>query len=319
MALFNVSKPALLQMDSINNLDSIMRSLYGLKQAPRAWFQCFSSHLEDLGFSPSQADTSLFIYLNGSIRIYLLIYVDDILVTGNDMSHIARLIADLGRRFAMKDLGLANYFLGMEIVQTSDGLFLSQQKYVQDLLLRTKMATAKPVHTPDVSGRRLSLQDGDPLPDPTEYRSVVSVLQYLTLTRPDIAFAVNQVCQFMHQPTSIHWLAIKRILRYLVGTSSHGITYKPGSIILTAYSDADYAGNPDDRHSTSGYCIYIGSNLVSWISKKQRRVSRLRTEAEYCQLAYTAAAISWFRKLFRDLCLPLSYLTVICDNISAYP
>ncbi|KAM1964623.1 hypothetical protein ACFX15_045069 [Malus domestica] len=233
MALFNVSKPALLQMDSISSLDSIMvkpsapwstippfvsslhypfsfggqsvhltfkmhfymvflseevymcqpngfvdsqfpdhvcklqRSLYDLKQAHRAWFRCFSSHLEDLGFTPSQADTYLFIYLNGSIRIYLLIYVDDILVTWNDMSHIARLIVDLGRRFAMKDLGPAHYFLDMEIVRTSDGLFLSQQKYVHDLLLRTKMAAAKPVRTPAVSGRRLSLQDGDPLPDPT--------------------------------------------------------------------------------------------------------------------------------------------------------
>ncbi|KAM2666633.1 hypothetical protein EV2_018442 [Malus domestica] len=294
----------------------LQRSLYGLKQAPRAWFQCFSSHLEDLGFTPSQADTSLFIYLNGSIRIYLLIYVDDILVTWNDMSHIARLIADLGRRFAMKDLGPAHYFLGMEIVRTSDDLFLFQQKYVHDLLLRTKMAAAKPVHTPAVSGCRLNLQDGDPLPDPTEYRSVVGALQYLTLTRPDIAFAVNQVSQFMHQPTSIHWLAVKRILRYLVGTPSHGITYKPGSIILTAYSDADYVDDPDDRRSTGGYCIYIGSNLVSWSSKKQGGVSRSSTEAEYRQLAYTAAAISWFRKLFRDLCLPLSCPTVHCDNIS---
>ncbi|KAB2608454.1 hypothetical protein D8674_011622 [Pyrus ussuriensis x Pyrus communis] len=167
----------------------------------------------------------------------------------NDMSHIAQLIADLGRRFSMKDLGPDNYFLGMEIGRKSDGLFISQLKYVHDLLLLTKMAAAKPIHTPAVSGRRLSLQDGDPLPDPTEYRSVVGALQYLTLT-------------FMHQPTSIHWLAIKRILRYLVGTPSHGITYKPGSIILTAYSDNDYAGNPDDRRSTCGYCIYIGSNLV---------------------------------------------------------
>lgn len=126
----------------------------------------------------------------------------------NDMSHIAQLIADLGRRFSMKDLGPDNYFLGMEIGRKSDGLFISQLKYVHDLLLLTKMAAAKPIHTPAVSGRRLSLQDGDPLPDPTEYRSVVGALQYLTLTCPGIAFTVNQVCQLcINLLLSIGWLS----------------------------------------------------------------------------------------------------------------
>ncbi|KAM1195833.1 hypothetical protein ACFX2J_022268 [Malus domestica] len=121
----------------------------------------------------------------------------------------------------------------------------------------------------------------------------------------------------MHQPTSYHWLAVKRILRYLVGTLSHGITYKPSSIFLTAYSDADYVGDPDDRRSTGGYCIYIGSNLVPWSSKKQGGVSCSSIEAEYHQLAYTAAAISWFCKLFHDLRLLLYCLKVHCDNINA--
>ncbi|KAM1873468.1 hypothetical protein ACFX13_007300 [Malus domestica] len=295
----------------------LRRSLYGLKQAPRAWFQCFSTHLEDLGFRPSTADHSLFTYIHGSTRIYLLIYVDDILVTGNNPSHIVTLIKNLGIRFSMKDLGPVHYFLGMEVVRTPSGLSLSQQKYATDLLHRTKMHGAKPVPTPAVSGRRLSLQDGDPLPDPTEYRSVVGALQYLTLTRPDINFAVNQVCQFLHQPTSTHWAAVKRILRYLVGTTSHGLIYKPGSFRLTAFSDADYAGDPDDRRSTGGYCLYLGSNLVSWSAKKQNGVSRSSTEAEYRQLAITAATLSWFRMLFRDLQFPLHCHTLFCDNISA--
>ncbi|CAL8990669.1 unnamed protein product, partial [Prunus brigantina] len=136
------------------------------------------------------------------------------------------------------------------------------------------MHEAKPVSTPAISGKRFSITDGDPLPDATEYRSVVGALQYLTLTRPDIAFAVNQVCQFMHRPTTVHWIAVKRILRYLNGTISHGLFYRPSSLHLIAYSDADYAGDPDDRRSTGGYCIFLGNNLISWSSKKQRGVSR---------------------------------------------
>ncbi|VVA37991.1 PREDICTED: poly [Prunus dulcis] len=169
----------------------------------------------------------------------------------------------------MMDLGPVHYFLGMEILRTPNGLSLTQSKYIKDLLTRTKMQDAKHISSPVASGRRLSLHDGAPLDDPSEYRSVVGALQYLTLTRPDIAFAVNHVCQFMHQPTSAHWVAVKRILRYLNGTSTHGLFYKPGSLSLMAYSDADYAGDPDDRRSTGGYCLYLGSNLISWSSKKQ--------------------------------------------------
>lgn len=178
------------------------------------------------------------------------------------------------------------------MVRTSSGLFLSQHKYTTDLLHRTKMHGVKLIPTPAVSGQRLSLQDGDPLPDPTEYRSVVGALQYLTFTRPDINFAVNQVCQFLHQPTSTHWAAVKRILHYLVGTPTHSLTYKPGSFRLTAFSDADYAGDLDDGRSTGGYCLYLGSNFVSWSAKKQTGVSWSSTEAEYCQLAITTSTIS---------------------------
>ena len=109
----------------------------------------------------------------------------------------------------------------------------------------------------------MSLYDGDPLPNPIEYRSVVGVLQYLTLTCPDISFSVNQVCQLMHQPTTTHWIAMKRILRYLKNTPAHGLFYQPGSLRLEAYSDADYVENPDDHRSTSGYCIYLVFNPIS--------------------------------------------------------
>ncbi|CAM8947373.1 unnamed protein product [Rhodiola kirilowii] len=300
-----------------NHVCRLRRSLYGLKQAPRAWFHCFSSHLEDLGFRSSKADYSLFTYYSGSIRIYLLIYVDDILITGNHPGHIFTLISSLGRLFSMKDLGNVHYFLGMENNRSSSGLLLTQTKYITDLLLRTQMVDAKPVSTPAAPGKRLSIYDGDPLPEPTQFRSIVGALQYLTLTRPDIAFAVNQVSQFMHKPTSAHWVDVKRILRYLKGTITYGLLYTPSSLSLTAYSDADYAGDLDDRRSTGGYCLYLGSNLISWSSKKQGGVSRSSTEAEYRQMAYTTAALSWFRSLFCDLHLHLACLRLWCDNISA--
>ncbi|CAL8083411.1 unnamed protein product [Prunus armeniaca] len=166
-------------------------------------------------------------------------------------------------------------------------------------------------------GQKLSAYDGEPHDSPDLYRSVVGALQYLTITRPDLSYAVNQVCQFMHSPTTTHWTAVKRILRYVKATYNHGLLYKPGLSHLTAFSDADYAGNPDTRHSTGGFCIYFGSNLVSWSSKKHKTVSRSSSEAEYRQLAYTAAELSWLKSLFRDLKLHLVCPTIWCDNISS--
>ncbi|KAM1704686.1 hypothetical protein TB1_026177 [Malus domestica] len=235
----------------------LQRSLYGLKQAPRAWFQCFSHHLEELGFQASMADSSLFIFFNGTTVIYLPIYVDDILVTGNNPSRISTLIQQLGQKFSMKDLGPLHYFWGMEITRTQTAMYLTQSKYILDLLKRTKMADAKPLSTPALPGRKLSLYEGEPLDDGTNFRSVVGALQYLLFTRPDIAFAVNQVCQYMHSPTTTHWAAVKRILRYLKATHDRGIVYKPGSLSLTAFADADYAGDLDDRRSTG-----VASNPV---------------------------------------------------------
>ncbi|PRQ52302.1 putative RNA-directed DNA polymerase [Rosa chinensis] len=179
------------------------------------------------------------------------------------------------------------------------------------------MINAKPFATPAVSGKLLSIHDGDALSDPTVFQSVVEALQYLTITHPDIFFVVNQVCQFLHKPTNTHWVAVKRILRYIKKTHNHGLLYRPGSLNINAFSDADYAGDPDDRISTGGSCIYLGPNLISWSSTKQGGVSRSSTEAEYRQLAYTAATISWFRHLFKYFKLPLSCPTLWCDNISA--
>jgi len=149
---------------------------------------------------------------------------------------------------------------------------------------------AKPITSPMSSSTVLSAFIGDPMEDPSLYRSTVGSLQYLSLTRPDLGFAVNRVCQFMHRPTTLHWQAVKRILRYLKHTVSHGLLlHHTKSTSLQAYSDADWAGCPDDCRSTGAYCIFLGSNLISWSSSKQPMVSRSSTEAEYKPVANTTA------------------------------
>ncbi|KAI3825270.1 hypothetical protein L1987_06751 [Smallanthus sonchifolius] len=182
----------------------------------------------------------------------------------------------------MKDLGPLSYFLGISVTRNSTGLFLSQEKYAFDILLRAKMADCNPVHTPVDTTGKIGSNVGEPISDPTTYRSLAGALQYLTFTRPDISYAVQQICMHMHDPMTGHFNALKRILRYIKGTIRMGLHMGPTSpSILTSYTDADWAGCPDTRRSTSGYCVYLGDNLISWSSKRQTTISRTSAEAEY--------------------------------------
>jgi hypothetical protein len=236
--------------------------------------------------------------------MYMLIYVDDIIIISSSSSAVENLLRQLRTDFAVKDLGPLAYFLGIEVSRMSSGLLLSQHKYISDLLTQTNMLTSKGVATPMLPTDQLKLTDGEPLPseDTTKYRSVVGALQYILLTRPDIAFSVNHVCQYMASPTSVHWSAVKRILRYLGDTRHMGLHIaKSNSELLSAFSDADWAGDQDDRRSTGGYAVYFGSNLVSWNSRKQSTVSRSSTEAEYKSIADATAELIWLQVLLREL------------------
>jgi Reverse transcriptase (RNA-dependent DNA polymerase) len=244
------------------------KALYGLKQSPRAWFQTLHTFLVSLGFHASKFGPALFILHKFNQIVIILVYVDDIIIT-DCTPLISSLITHLQHRFAIKDLRTLHYFLDIEVNSIKGGLHLSQQKYLHDLLYKAKMLHSNLAPTPMIPNKPLSKYDGPPLDDPSLYRTVVGALQYATITRPDIAFSVNKVAQYMHYPTTTHWTAVKRILRYLNGTQSHGITLRQSSSLsLHAYSDADWAGCPDDRRSTSAFCIYIGPNLISWSSKK---------------------------------------------------
>ncbi|GKV49332.1 hypothetical protein SLEP1_g56087 [Rubroshorea leprosula] len=266
----------------------LKKALYGLKQAARAWFHRFASFLKSCGFIQARTDSSMFLYRNRGSMAVLLLYVDDIILTASTSSLLSSVLSLL-KEFLMIDLGPLNYFLGVSATRNSDGIFLEQSKYVLDLLDRTGMSDCKPVAIPLDSRKKLVLNDGPRHSDPSGYRSIVGALQYLTFTRPDIAFSVQQVSQYMHSPTVYHFQAVKRILRCL-----------------------------DTRRSTSGFCLFLGNSLISWSSKKQSTVSRSSAEAEYRAIANAVAEATWVRQLLHELYFSVSFPIVLyCDNISA--
>lgn len=223
------------------HLCKLHKALYGLKQAPRAWYDMLSHSLLKQGFSNSLADSSLLIYSKGKDLVYVLVYVDDILVTGNNTTLISDIVQKLGSDFALKDLGPLHYFLGIEVHSVAEGLLLSQSKYASDLLKKAGMTDCRACDSPS------SLKPCPATPDslypyPEVYRTIVGSLQYLTLTRPDISFAVNAVCQHMHSPMDSHFTSVKRILRYIKGTLTQGLLFTKGDLKLSAFSDADWAG-----------------------------------------------------------------------------
>jgi histone deacetylase 1/2 len=304
-----------------NYICKLDKALYGLKQAPRAWYSRLSTKLQQLGFVPPKGDTSLFLYKKAHIMIFFLIYVDDIIVTSSSDKAISALLHDLNADFALKDLGDLHFFLGIEVKKTQTGLLLTREKYAADLLAKVGMKDCTTSPTPLSSTEKLSLTEGSPLgpDDSTQYRSIVGALQYLTLKRPDISFSVNKVCQYLHAPTTAHWTATKRILRYVQGTIQVGLTFqKSSSSLLSAFLDADSAGCLDDRRSTGGFAIFFGPNLVSWSARKQATVSRSSTEAEYKALANATAELIWVEAILKELGVTLQVKPCLwCDNLGA--
>ncbi|XP_018505047.2 uncharacterized mitochondrial protein AtMg00810-like [Pyrus x bretschneideri] len=266
------------------------------------------------------SDSSLFVRTDGADVVILLFYVDDIIITGSNSQQIQSVITTLNAVFDLKDMGRLAYFLGLQITYNSNGdLFINQAKYTKDLIHKAGMDDCKPCSTPCKPHNQVLSTEGILLSDPTLYRSLVGALQYLTFTRPDIAFAVNTVCQYMNAPTDIHLAMVKRILRFLQGTLQCGLTYiSGGPLTVTAYSDSDWTADLNTRISITGYVVYLGQNPVSWQSKKQSSISRSSTEAEYRALAHTTADIAWIRLILKDLHVFVPSSPVLyCDNQSA--
>jgi histone deacetylase 1/2 len=294
------------------------KSLYGLRQAPRAWFTRFANFVVKLGFQATRSDSSLFVLRRSHDVAYLLLYVDDMVLTASSNDLLQRIVDDLRGEFAVKDMGALRFFLGIDVRRSESGFYLSQARYAAQILERAGMEQCKAASTPiDCNGKLPP--DGPPIDDAKSYRSIVGALQYLTITRPDLAFAVQQACLYMHDPRQHHQAQLKRILRYVRGTTSHGLLLRASSTLdVTAYSDADWGGCLDTRRSTSGFYVFLGDSIVSWSSKRQPTLSRSSTEAEYRGVVNAAAECIWLRQLLGELHFPVHKATVVfCDNVSA--
>ena len=308
----------------------LRKAIYGLKQSPRAWYHKLSSTLKGRGFKRSESDHTLFTLHSAKGIIVVLIYVDDLIISGNDKDGIQHTKAFLKTIFDIKDLGELKYFLGIEICRSTDGLFLSQRKYTLDLLSETGKLGVKPAKTPLEDGYKVKRKgentageekdpSNEPYDDPLQYRRLVGKLIYLTITRPDLCFAVNQVSQHMQTPTIYHWKMVERILRYLKGSPGQGIWMgRNGNAEIVGYCDADYAGDTRDRKSTTGYCTFIGGNLVTWKSKKQKVVSCSSAESEYRAMRKLTNELVWLKALLKDLGIETtSPIMMHCDNQAA--
>lgn len=240
-------------------------ALYGLKQSPRAWFKRFRLAVIQFGYFQSQANHTLFLKRTGGTHLTaLIIYVDDIIVTGNDLVEISQLKLRLVSEFEIKDLGPLQYFLGIEVAQSTKGIYISQRKCALDLLAKTGMTACKPIDTPINVNHCFIVVMGERLINASRYQRLVGRLIYLTITRPDIAFAVSVVNQFMHAPTTVYLEVVYRILRYLKHNPGAGLLYSHRSHLhIEGYIDTNLVSSLTDRRSTSGYCTFVGGNLVT--------------------------------------------------------
>ncbi|BBH03528.1 RmlC-like cupins superfamily protein [Prunus dulcis] len=311
--------PPGLRRQGANMVCRLQKSLYGLKQASRNWFSKFSTAIKRAGFQQSKADYSLFTKVRGASFTAVLLYVDDMIITGNDNTAIEELKRFLHNNFRIKDLGHLKYFLGVEVAYSKQGIAISQRKYTLDILEDAGMIGAKPTKFPMEQNQRLTPSDGELLKDPSQYRRLIGRLIYLTITRPDIIFSVHVLSQFMQQPRKPHLEAAYRVLRYLKKAPGQGVLFPShGKLQLKGYCDADWASCPTTRRSVTGFCIFLGGAPISWKSKKQSIVSRSSAESEYRSMASLTCELVWLKYLLQDLQVThLQPALLYCDNQAA--
>ncbi|XP_019150409.1 PREDICTED: uncharacterized protein LOC109147234 [Ipomoea nil] len=288
-----------------NQVCRLLRSLYGLKQASRQWNVKLTTALIQVGFIQSQADPSLFTKNDDAGFIAILVYVDDILVASASLNLITDLKQFLDTTFRIKDLGPLGYFLGIETHQGKDGLSLCQRKYALEILEEAGFLESKSASTPMIPGLKLIHGEGR--------------LLYLTATRPDIAYATQQLSQFVDSPTDIHLTAAHQVLRYIKASPGQGLFYPSQTELhLRAFSDSDWAACIETRKSVTGFYIFLGPSLISWRSKKQVTISRSSSEAEYRALTAIVCEVQWLTYLLNDLRVTTTKdATLFCDNKSA--
>ena len=306
-----------------NLVCKLSKSIYGLKQSPRCWNSTLDAQLGKMGFKQTKSDPCIYVSTTGRDPFYIGVYVDDMVMAGKDEASLQKVKDELGTKFEIKDLGKLKYFLGMTIVQNQEeqSTWMGQPDYTTKLLEKHGMSECKPVATPVDPGTHLTtLNEKEEVVDQQQYQSVVGSLMYLSVcTRPDIAYAVGTLARYSSKPGRSHWTAVKRVLRYLKGTTNHGIVFRGGaSGNIVGYSDADWAGDREDRKSTSGYLFQIAGGPISWRSKKQDTVALSTAEAEYVALSSAAQETVWLRRLISELNNPPDGPTTILeDNQSA--
>lgn len=242
-----------------NPVCRLHKSLYGLKQASRQWYHYFSSVILKAGFTQSLGDNTLFVKQSGSSFTALLVYVDDILIASNSDDDLQLLKSALHSAFKIKDMGVPKYFLGLEIARNSTGISVCQRKYALDILAAVGMLACKPCSVPMDPTMHLSKDSGTLLDNASPYRELIGRLLYLTITRPDITFAVNKLSQFLSCPTDIHLAAAHHVLRYIQANPGQGLFFAADSeLCLNAFADVDWGTCPDSRRSITGFCVYLG-------------------------------------------------------------
>ncbi|KAD2805952.1 hypothetical protein E3N88_39329 [Mikania micrantha] len=294
------------------------KALYGLKQAPRAWYDTLSTFLLKNNFTRGSIDKTLFIKNVGQHKLLVQIYVDDIIFASSDLKLCDAFTELMTKNFEMSAMGELQFFLGLQIKQKPDGIFIHQSKYTKELLKKFDLQNCKPCSNPMSSTTQLDADLKGTSVDETLYRCMIGSLMYLTASRPDIMFATCVCARFQAAPKESHLIAVKRIFRYLQGTQSLGIWYSTGhSCKLVAFSDSDYAGCKLSRKSTSGGCQFLGNCLVSWQSKKQTSVATSTVEAEYIAAASCTSQILWLQSQLLDYGIKELKTPLLMDSASA--
>jgi Reverse transcriptase (RNA-dependent DNA polymerase)/gag-polypeptide of LTR copia-type/Integrase core domain len=299
----------------------LKKCLYGLKQASKAWYEKIDATLKQLNFSSLDADTCIYSLHEGDTVIYIALYVDDLLILTNSKSKLDSVKDYLGQQFQMKDLGEVQNVLGLQINRDRRNrrLTISQEKYVRDMLKRFSLDQCKSVRTPlEPNSKLCRTEDGETCDDVKLYQSMVGSLLYaMRGTRPDIGYAVTKLSQFCSNPSHIHLIAVKRVMRYLQGTKEYKLHYGTSDnqiLELVGYSDADWANDVDSRRSITGYVFMLGNNIISWATKAQPTVALSTVEAEYMAAAQAAQECIWWRNFLAKLRMKITTPTTILDD-----
>ncbi|GJX87460.1 retrovirus-related pol polyprotein from transposon TNT 1-94 [Tanacetum coccineum] len=310
--------PGFIDFEKPDHVYKLKKALYGLKQAPKAWYDRLKAFLIKHEYKMGMVDNTLFTKKKSSNLIIVQIYVNDIIFgsTCQDMcDEFAKIMHD---EFEMSMMGELNFFLGLQIKQMEDGIFFNQSKYIKEMLKKFGLEDSKPMKTPMSSDTKLTKDEECESVDSTKYRGMIGSLLYLTASRPDIMFSVCLCARFQEAPKTSHLEAVKRIFRYIKGTTHLGLWYPKGTGIETVvYADSDHAGDYVDRKSTSGICTFVGCCLTSWFSKKQTALAISTTEAEYVSAGKACQQALWMKQALIDYDIRLDDVPIMCDNKGA--